>query len=260
MLLAINANNTNTKFALFEDDTMLDEWRIQTVAGRTADEYAVWLTQLMSLKGRRIDGIDAAIICTVVPQALFNLRLLCQEHFKNVPIVIGDPAVDLGIKALVDRPREVGADRLANSIGAHMLYPGRAAIVVDFGTATTFDVVDEDGNYRGGPIAPGINLSIEALHMATAQLPKIAIAKPTKVIGTDTLGCMQSGVFWGYVGLIEGLVARIKAEWGKPMLVISTGGLAPLFLDATEVIEHMVPDVTMRGLVEVYRRNKGVRA
>jgi type III pantothenate kinase len=256
MLLAINANNTNTKFAIFDGERMLDEWRIYTQAARTADEYAVWLSQLMNLKGRTIDAIHATLICTVVPQALFNLRSLCQNYFKSEPLVIGDPKVDLGIKALVDRPSEVGADRLANAVGAHLLYPG-PAIVVDFGTATTFDVVDAEGNFCGGVIAPGINLSLEALHMATAQLPKIALAKPAKVVGTDTLGCMQSGVFWGYVGLIEGLVARIKAERAEPMKVISTGGLAPLFVGAIDVIEHMDPDITMRGLFEIYRRNKG---
>ncbi|HUN52555.1 MAG TPA: type III pantothenate kinase [Candidatus Sulfotelmatobacter sp.] len=255
MLLAINANNTNTKFALFRDGAMLHEWRILTIAGRTADEYAVWLTQLMRLQDCRIEDVDATIICTVVPQALFNLRLLCQGYFKSEPLVIGDPKVDLGIKALVDRPSEVGADRLANAVGAHVLFPGKAAVVVDFGTSTNFDVVDEQGNFCGGIISPGINLSLEALHMATAQLPKIALAKPDKVIGTNTLGCMQSGVFWGYVGLVEGLVARAKAEWGRPMVVISTGGLAPLFVGATSVIDETAPDITMRGLLQIYHTN-----
>ncbi|HYM31106.1 MAG TPA: type III pantothenate kinase [Candidatus Cybelea sp.] len=259
MLLAINANNTNTKFALYDGETMLDEWRIYTQAARTADEYAVWLSQLMHLKGRRIDTVHSTIICTVVPQALFNLRLLCREYFKSEPLVIGDPKVELGIKALVDRPAEVGADRLANAIGAHVLYPG-PAIVVDFGTATSFDVVDEDGNFCGGAIAPGPNLSLEALHMATAQLPRIAVAKPPKVIGTDTLGCMQTGVFWGYVGLVEGIVARTVKEWGGPMTVIATGGLAPLFAGVTDVFQHMEPDITMRGLLDVYRRNAAKRA
>jgi type III pantothenate kinase len=260
MLLAINANNTNTKFAVFDGERMLDEWRIYTQAARTADEYAVWLSQLMNLKGRSIDAIHATLICTVVPQALFNLRLLCQNYFKSEPLVIGDPKVKLGIKALVDRPSEVGADRLGNAVGASVLFPGQAAIVVDFGTSTNFDVVDVDGNFCGGIIAPGINLSLEALHMATAQLPRIALAKPSKVIGTNTLGCMQSGVFWGYVGLVEGLVSRMKAEWGKPMTVISTGGLAPLFVGATDVIDHQAPDITMRGLFAIYQRNESKRA
>lgn len=255
MLLAINANNTNTKFALFEGETLRIEWRAQTIGQRTADEYAVWLTHLMQLEGIERRAIDSAIIATVVPQTLFNLRGLCQRYFGCEPLVVGAEGVDLGIRALVDRPGEVGADRLLNAIGGHKLFGG-PLVVVDFGTATSFDVVDRDGNFCGGVIAPGINLSIEALHMNTAQLPRIAPAKPAKVIGTNTVGCMQSGVFWGYVGLIEGVVARIRAEWGAPMQVISTGGLAPLFEGVTDCIERMVPDITMQGLLEVYRRNR----
>ncbi len=254
MLLAINANNTNFTFALFDGETMACEWRVQSSAARTADEHAVWLIQLMALRGLALTAITDMIICTVVPQALFNLRLLGRRYFETEAIVVGDPAVDLGTKALVERPGEVGADRLVNAIGAHLLFPG-ALIVVDFGTATTFDVVDEAGNYRGGAIAPGINLSLEALHMGTAQLPRIAVSRPERVIGRNTVGCMQSGVFWGYVGLIEGLVARIRAEWDAPMKVIATGGLSPLFADSTNCIEHTVPDVTMRGLLDVYHRN-----
>ncbi|MCW5752390.1 MAG: type III pantothenate kinase [Alphaproteobacteria bacterium] len=255
MLLAINANNTNTKFALFEGDRLRVEWRAQTFGQRTADEYAVWLTHLMQLDGLGREAIDGAIIATVVPSATFNLRGLCQRYFACEPLVVGAPGVDLGIRALVDRPSEVGADRLLNAIGGHRLFGG-PLVVVDFGTATSFDVVDAEGNFRGGVIAPGINLSIEALHMNTAQLPRIAPAKPAKVIGTDTIGCMQSGVFWGYVGLIEGVVARIRAEWGSPMRVISTGGLAPLFEGVTDCIERIVPDITMQGMLDVYRRNR----
>lgn len=256
MLLAINANNTNFTFALFDGERLVSEWRAQSSSGRTADEYAVWLNQLLALENLNLKSVTNAIIATVVPQSLFNLTTLCQRYFGGEPIVVGAPGVDLGIKALVDRPAEVGADRLVNSIGAHKSFPG-ALIVVDFGTATTFDVVDEDGNYRGGVIAPGINLSLEALHRGTAQLPRIAVERPERIIGTDTVACMQSGVYWGYVGLIEGLVQRIRHEWNAPMTVISTGGLAPLFRGATDVIQHWAPDLTMRGLLEIYRRNSG---
>ncbi len=152
----------------------------------------------------------------------------------------------------------VGADRICNTVGAGLLYPQQPAVVVDFGTATTFDVVDEAGDYRGGVIAPGINLSLEALHNATALLPRIVVAKPEKVIGTDTVACMHSGVFWGYVGLIEGIVHRIRDEFGIPMKIVSTGGLAPVFEGATDVIEANVPNITMRGLREIYRRSRGV--
>src|SRR5262249_507511 len=191
----------------------------------------------------------------VVPQALFHLRLLCRRYFRSEPLVVGDAGVELGIRILVDRPDEVGADRLANTVGGHLLCAS-ALIIVDFGTATTFDVVDGEGNYIGGAIAPRVMLSIEALHMATAQLPRLAVERPPGIIGKDTLGCMQTGVFWGYVALIEGLVQRIKAEFGAPMAVISTGGLAPLFIGATPAIEQLQPDVTMRGLVEIHRRNR----
>jgi type III pantothenate kinase len=260
MLLAINANNTNFTFALFNAaGSMVAEWRTATSAQRTADEYAVWLSHLMALKGYKLDDITGNIVATVVPQALFNLRLLCRRYLNAEAVVVGDPGVKIGIQALVDRPAEVGSDRLVNAVGAHALFEG-AMIVVDFGTATTFDVVDAAGNYRGGAIAPGINLSLEALHMGTAQLPRIAVQRPNRAIGTDTLSCMQSGVFWGYVGLIEGLVQRIRAEWGEPMTVVATGGLAPLFSGVTEAIDHLSAELTMRGLLEIHRLNRDVQA
>lgn len=253
MLLAINANNTNTKFAVFDGATIRGEWRSQTVAARTADEYAVWLTQLMALKGITPGDIDGVIVASVVPQANFNLHLLSTGHFGTGPLVVGDPACKLGIEV---KGEGAGADRIANTVGGHLKYPG-ALVVVDFGTATTFDVKDEQGNYCGGVIAPGINLSLEALHNATAMLPRIALEPTKKVIGTNTLACMQSGVYWGYIGLIEGIVARIKQEWGRPMTVIATGGLAPVFHGVTSVIEALEPDITMMGLLEIWQRNRG---
>lgn len=255
MLLAINANNTNVKFGLFDGDRMVGDWRLRTDGGRTADEYLVWLSQLLTLAGIDRRQISEAIIATVVPQALLHLRMLCERHLGTVPLVVGEAGVELGIKVLLDRPNEVGADRLANAVGGHLLYPG-PLIIVDFGTATTFDVVDGEGNYTGGVIAPGINLSLEALHNATAMLPRIAVGTPARVIGRNTLDAMQSGIFWGYVGLIEGLVARITKEFGRKLTVIATGGLAPLFVDATRVIRHLEPEITMRGLVEIHRRNR----
>ncbi len=256
MLLTIDCGNTNTVFAVFAGEESRGQWRASTNAERTADEYAIWLSQLMGLKGLKVGDIDDAIISTVVPQALFSLKTLCRRYFDCEPLVVGDSAVDLGIKVLTDRPNEVGADRLVNAVAAHARFSG-PLIVVDFGTATTFDVVDGDGNYRGGVIAPGINLSLEALHMAAAQLPRIAVDRPARVIGKGTIGAMQSGVYWGYVGLIEGLVKRIKEEHGGAMTVVATGGLAPLFADGTEVIEHVDPDLTIRGLRDIHRRNRG---
>jgi type III pantothenate kinase len=255
MLLAINANNTNVKFSVYDGDRTVGEWRQRTSTGRTGDEHAVWLMQLMQLEDIDPKSIDAAIIATVVPQVLFNLRRLCTRYLNCEPLVLGEEGVDPGIEVRATPP--VGADRIANTVGAAVLFPGQAMIVVDIGTATTFDVVSAAGDYCGGVIAPGINLSIEALHNATTLLPRIVVERPEHVIGTNTVECMHSGVFWGYVGLIEGIVERIRTEFGAPMGVVSTGGLAPVFEDATEVFEEMVPDITMRGLLEIYRRNSG---
>lgn len=254
MLLAINANNTNVKFAVIDGDTIIGEWRQHTSSHRTADEHAVWLFQLMAMEKIDPAAISDAVIGSVVPQALFNLRRLCTRYFNCQPLVLGEPDAVYGVAI---KGKGAGADRICNTVGAQIIYPGTPLIVVDFGTATTFDVVDAEGSYCGGVIAPGINLSIEALVNATALLPRIVVERPAKVIGTDTVACMHSGVFWGYVGLIEGIVARIRAEFGAPMKVISTGGLAPVFDNATDVIEEVVPDITVRGLREIYRRSRG---
>jgi type III pantothenate kinase len=253
MLLAINCNNTNIKFGVVDGDKIVGEWRQHTTAMRTADEHAVWLFQLMEMDGIDPKSITDAIVGSVVPNANFNLRRLCSRYFNTEAMFLGDPGVVYGIKV---KGVGAGADRICNSVGSSVLFPRMPAIVVDFGTATTFDVVDEEGSYCGGVIAPGINLSIEALVNATAQLPRIVVERPDLVIGTTTVDCMHSGVFWGYVGLIEGLVARIKAEFGRPMKVVSTGGLAPVFDGATSVIEQVVPDITARGLIEIFKRSK----
>lgn len=256
MLLAINANNTNVKFSVYDGTRPVGDWRIKTESGRTADQYVVWLNQLLVMKGLSLASIDAAIIATVVPQSLFHLNQLCETHLRTTPLVVGDPNTRLGISVKMDIPvSTVGADRLANAVGGHITY-GKPLIVVDFGTATTFDVADAEGNYIGGAIAPGILLSVDILHNATAMLPRIIVERPARVIGKSTTEAMQSGIFWGYVGLVEGMVQRISAEFGSPLDVIATGGLAPLFHGQTPVITHLDPDVTMRGLVEIYRRNR----
>jgi type III pantothenate kinase len=250
LLLAIDVGNTNTVFALYRERHALGQWRISTIRERTADEYAAALTQLMALKGYSQGDVGAAVISSVVPQALTPLKSMCHEFFSCTARVVGE---DLGvtIPVAVDNPREVGADRLVNAVAAHSRYQG-PLIVVDFGTATTFDVIDEDGRYCGGVIATGINLSLEALHRAAAKLPRVAVERPDRVIGTSTVTAMQSGVFWGYVSMIEGIVTRIKSEFGAEMKVIATGGLAGLFAGATDAIEHVDRDLTMAGLVELY--------
>jgi type III pantothenate kinase len=255
MLLAINANNTNTVFSVWEGDQLKGAWRAATDARRTADEYVVWLDHLLALEGLSRNGLTGAIIGSVVPDANFNLVTLCRRYCNSDPLVVGEPGVVLGTKALVDRPEEVGADRLLNTVAAHDRYKG-PLVVVDFGTATNFDVVDKDGNYCGGVIAPGVTLSITALHMAAAKLPSVRLRRIDHVIGKDTVACMQSGVFWGYVGLVEGLVARIKKEFGAPMGVIATGGLVPLFEGAISGIDRVDPNLTLWGLRLVYERNR----
>lgn len=257
MLLAIEQGNTNTLFAVHDDERWIAQWRAATDSSRTADEYAVWLSQLLNMAGLQFGVLNACIISSVVPQSIFNLRNLSRRYLHVEPLVIGENA-DLGIEVRIDKPSEAGADRLVNAIGAHIVYPGDL-IVIDSGTATTFDVIAGDGGFEGGVIAPGINLSMEALHTAAAKLPRVAIQKPQRVVGTDTVGAMQSGVFWGYVALIEGLIARIKAERETPLTVIATGGVASLFHGATTAIDHFDPDLTIRGLLEIHRRNPAVR-
>ncbi len=254
MLLAIDAGNTNIVFAVHDGEKIRCEWRAVTKTTRTADEYAVLLKPLLELNGLTFGDVHSAIIATVVPAALFDLRQLCRRYLNCDPLVIGDPAVDLGLKVHTDRPETVGADRLVNAVAAHAAHPG-ALIVVDFGTATTFDIVAENGDYEGGVISPGINLSAEALHKAAAMLPRVAVSRTHTVIGKDTVPAMQSGLYWGYMSLVEGLVKRIKAEYGKPMTVVATGGLGRVFFNHTPAIDHYDPELTIRGLVQIHARN-----
>jgi type III pantothenate kinase len=255
MLLAIDSGNTNVVCAVYAGDELRGSWRAATNPNRTADEYAVWLIQLMAMSGLAPSDIDATIIGSVVPEATFNLVRLCQRYFGSDPLMVGRSDCFLGIGIDVDMPKEeVGADRVANAVAAQDRYQP-PLIVLDFGTATTFDIIDRVGNYCGGVIAPGINLSLRALDMAAAQLPRIGIRRPPTVVGRSTVPAMQSGVFWGYVGLIEGLIQRIRAERGEAMEVIATGGLAPLMAGATEVISRVDSDLTIWGLRLIYRRN-----
>jgi len=261
MILVIDAGNTNVVFAVFDGEKLMGQWRISTDARRTADEYGVWLTQVLEHAGISPQKITGAVLASVVPQAIFDLRQLTKRYFQTELLVVSDPRlnINLGIGVKIDNPKEVGSDRLVNAFAAWKRYK-QALIVVDFGTATTFDVVSSEGNYIGGAIAPGVNLSLDALHRAAAKLPTVAIQKPEKVIGTNTIGAMQSGIYYGYVGLIEGIAGRIKTEYGKPMKVIATGGLASLYAKACPLIEHLEPDLTIFGLRDLYEMNKGLIA
>ena len=255
MLLAIDTGNTNTLFAIHDGKDWAVEWRIATDPARTADEYAVWFHQLMEMQGLTFSDLTACVISTVVPQSLFNIRNLARRHLNVEPIVIGEEGVDIGIGVRIDNPKEVGADRLVNALGAVQKYKGNL-IIIDSGTATTFDVVSEDKYFEGGIIAPGINLSVKALHEAAAQLPRIAIVKPNVVVGKNTVEAMQSGIFWGYIGLIDGLVRKIIEEDGRKFTVIGTGGVASLFQGASETIQHYDSNLTIDGLYELWRLNR----
>jgi type III pantothenate kinase len=260
MILVIDSGNTNIVFAIFDDTgNIKGKWRISSSGNRTADEYGVWLNQLIKLSNIQKNQISKSIIATVVPATLFALKMLCRNYFNSTPLVVGDKDVYLGLKICVDNPEEVGADRIANAIAAQK-YHKLPLIIIDFGTATTFDVIDKNGSYEGGIIAPGINLSLESLHQNAAQLPRIAISKPTRVLGKSTLEAMRSGVFWGYIALIEGLVKRIQRELNQEEFnVIATGGLSPLFEKHCEVIEKSDEDLTLFGLYLIYQRNINCR-
>ncbi|MCE6953374.1 type III pantothenate kinase [Cereibacter sphaeroides] len=254
MLLAIDCGNTNTVFSIWDGTQFLATWRIATDHKRTADEYYVWLSTLLSLT--RIEAsISEAIISSTVPRVVFNLRVLCNRYYDCRPLVVGKPECRLPVAPRVDHGTTVGPDRLVNTVAGFHFHGGNL-IVVDFGTATTFDVVDKDGAYIGGVIAPGVNLSLEALHMAAAALPHVDVTKPQAAIGTNTVACIQSGVYWGYIGLVEGIVRQIRLERDAPMKVIATGGLAPLFDQGFDLFDKVEDDLTMHGLVLIHRYNK----
>ena len=254
MLLAIDCGNTNTVFSIWDGEQFLSIWRTSTEWQRTADQYFVWLSTLM--EAEKIDvEIDEVIISSTVPRVVFNLRLLCDRYFNCRPYVVGKPDCLLPAEPRVDEGTIVGPDRLVNAAGAYDRHGGNL-VVVDFGTATTCDVVADDGAYVGGVIAPGVNLSLEALHHNAAALPHVDITKPHAVIGTNTVACMQSGVFWGYVGLVRELCARIKAEYERPMRVIGTGGLSPLIAQGAELFDVLEDDLTMHGLTVIHAYNK----
>ncbi len=258
MLLAIDVGNTNTVFAIFEGRERMGQWRLSTKADRTADEYAAALSQLMGLKDIDYRAVSAIIISSVVPLAITPLRWMSRDFFGCTAYVVHqDLALPIQIK--INNPQEVGADRVVNAVAAQQRYD-LPLVIVDFGTATTFDVVDEDGAYCGGAIAPGVNLALHALHNAAASLPRIAVEVPPNVIGRSTITAMRSGIYWGYVGLIEGLIERIEKEYGKHMKVVATGGLAPLFAQGCPRIAHVDNDLTMDGLLEIYERNSDLFA
>ena len=254
MLLAIDCGNTNTVFSIWNGSEFLCTLRTSTHHARTADAYFTWYSTLVKHYGIDVNITDV-IISSTVPRVVYNLRVFADRFFGCRPMVVGKPECKLPVEPRVDVGTLVGSDRLVNTAGAWERHGGDL-IVVDFGTATTFDVVASDGAYVGGVIAPGVNLSLEALHMAAAALPHIDVTTPPRVIGTNTVDCMQSGVYWGYIGLVQGLCAQIKAEYSRPMKVIGTGGLAPLFAQGAELFDEIEDDLTMHGLTVIHDYNK----
>ena len=255
MLLAADVGNTNVVFALIEGREIKSRWRIATDPRRTGDEYAVWLLQLAEFQGFDKSDITQVIIGSVVPRAIHNLTVLSEKYLGITPLIAGQDGAQWGFELDIEQPSSLGADRALNTLAAHAKYDGDL-ILVDFGTATTFDVIDFNGAYKGGIIAPGINLSLDALVGNTAKLPRIAIEKPANdsVIGRNTESQMLIGVFWGYVALIEGLIARMKKEIGRPARVVATGGLAILFDEHTDRFDAGDADLTLEGLAILAER------
>ena len=253
MILAVDVGNTNLVFALVDGSEIKARWRIATDPRRTADQYSVWLHQLLELEGFSRDDVEGVIIGTVVPRALHNLEVLSEKYFRKTPLIAGQGRAEWPLQLDVDEPHIVGADRALNAVAAHAKHKGDL-LVIDFGTATTFDVISATGAYTGGIIAPGINLSLDALVSAAARLPRIAIEAPqsNSVIGRTTESQMIIGIYWGYVSMIEGLSERIKREIGRPLTVVATGGLATLFDKHTNAFDVIEPDLTVQGLSLLY--------
>lgn len=253
MLLAIDIGNTNTVFALItHDGTVMHSWRIKTAHDKTSDEYAAFFYGLSS-RDHNDKSVAHVIVSSVVPEANFHIRGFCKNYLElDAQFVAHDMP---GVKIDIDRPEDVGADRLVNARAINEYYK-RAAIVLDFGTATTFDVIDENGAYKGGVISPGINLSVSALAQAASKLPKVSIRKPPKVTGRSTTEAMQSGIYFGYVGLINGILEGLIKEMNDKPLVIATGGLASTFKDDVPLIEEIDNDLTLKGLYTIYMANK----
>jgi len=253
MLLVIDCGNTNTVFGIYNDGGKLQHWRMTTIPGQTADDMAVWLSHHMQRAGLGLEQIDGVVISSVVPQLLPSFRLLAAEHLGREAFVITADNTDHGIDIKIPNPAQAGADRIANTAGARSY--GLPAMVIDFGTATTFDLIDADGAYIGGAIAPGVNLSINALYQAAARLPLIDPSSWTPdmpVLGNNTIDAMNSGLYHGYVSLVEGMITRLKAAFGAEMTVIATGGLANIFSISIAGVDHHDPDLTLNGMVAIY--------
>ncbi len=254
MLLTIDIGNTNTKLGIFEGETLSATWQIATRIHHTADEYATVLLNLLHHQGINESDIKGVSLCSVVPPLIATFEELFQRYFHVPPLVVG-AGVKTGVRIRMDNPKEVGADRIVNAAAAHHLYGG-PVIIADLGTATTFDTVSKEGDYLGGAIAPGIVTASESLFMRAAMLPRVELIPPKHAIGTNTIDAIQSGIVFGYVGLIENIVARIQQELKEKAKVVATGGYAELMAKETTVIEVVNPDLTLIGLRLIYNMNQ----
>lgn len=255
MLLALDIGNTSIAVGLFREDRLVKNWKLKSESGKTCDEYLIALNSLFKLSGFAFQQVDAIIFSSVVPPLTSVFQKLCRDMFEIRPLIVG-PGLKTGMPILYENPAEVGADRVVSGIAAFEKYGG-PVIVADFGTATTFDAVSEKGEYLGGAIAPGIQISAEALYLRTARLPRIEIKKPEKAVGKTTVSSMQSGLYFGYIGLVSSIISSIKEEIGKQAKVVATGGSAPLFFKTISVIDSFEPNLVLDGLKIIYSRNRG---
>jgi type III pantothenate kinase len=255
MLFVLDVGNTNTVLGVFDDDELKHHWRIKTDRYKTEDEFGMLIKSLFDFSKIDFNDIHGVIISSVVPPIMFSLEKMCQTYFKIDPIVVGKDTVKTNLKMCYPNPKEIGADRIVNAVGAIKAHKA-PLVVIDFGTATTYCYINESQEYCGGIISPGINISVEALYQRTSKLPKIEIEAPENVIGKSTVEAIQSGVFYGYIGQVDGIVNRIKQTVGKDAKVIATGGLASLIGDASETIDHVDPYLTLKGLYEIYKDNQ----
>lgn len=255
MLLVVDVGNTNTVLGLFVDKALLHSWRIRTDHSRTDDEYAMLINDLMDFSKERFNDIDDVIISCVVPPMLDALTRMCRKYLSSEAYVV-HAGMETGMPICYDNPQEVGADRIVNAVAAYKRHP-QSLIVVDFGTATTFDYISAEGEYCGGAIAPGLGISADALHSQASKLPRVALTEPPKVVAKNTVHSMQAGLLYGYAGLVDGLVTRMQREVGGTPLVIATGGLAEQIAQASETIDEVDPMLTLDGLLHLYRLNSG---